>query len=68
MDTVGEKEDHSQKRIVPLFQEALAYTYRRNGRNSIHQNCNLVPQRPADWLKNSHIAALHTPADRHKQH
>ena len=67
MDTVREKEYHSQKRIVTLFQEALAYSYCRNGRNSTHQNCNLVPQRLADWLKNSHIAVVRTPAGGHKQ-
>lgn len=53
MNTVGEKERHSQKRGVPFFQKTLAYTYRRNGRNSTHQNCNLLPERLADWLKNS---------------
>ena len=51
MNTVGEKESHSQARVVAFFQEALGYVYLGNWRDSNHQNRNIAPELLAEWMK-----------------
>lgn len=53
MHSIGDKESHSQARVVAFFQEALGYVYLGNWRNRTHPNRNIVPERLADWLKDS---------------
>ncbi len=44
---------HSQERVVAFFQDALGYVYLGKRRNRNHPNRNVVPERLADWLKDS---------------
>ena len=53
MRSIGDKESHSQARVVAFFQEALGYVHLGNWRDSSHQNRNIVPELLAEWLKNS---------------
>ena len=51
MHSIGDKESHSQARIVAFFQEALGYVYLGNWRDSNQQNRNIAPERLTEWLK-----------------
>ena len=51
MNTVGERERHTQERVIEFFQDALGYTYLGNWAGSAEENSNIVPEDLADWLR-----------------
>ena len=51
MNTVGEREIHTQERVIAFFKDVLGYTYLGNWQESSEENSNIIPEDLADWLR-----------------
>ena len=51
MNTVGEREIRTQKRVIAFFEDALGYTYLGNWEHSGEDNSNILSEDLADWLR-----------------
>ena len=51
MNTVGEREIRTQKRVIAFFKDTLGYTYLGNWEHSGEDNSNILSEDLADWLR-----------------
>ena len=51
MNTVGEREIHTQERVIEFFQDAMGYTYLGNWEHSGEENSNIIAEDLADYLR-----------------
>ena len=51
MNTVGEREIRTQKRVIAFFEDTLGYTYLGNWEHSGEENSNILSEDLADWLR-----------------
>ena len=51
MNTVGDKEIRTQKRVIAFFEDTLGYTYLGNWEHSGEDNSNILSEDLADWLR-----------------